>query len=495
MRRKCGKKMKYFKYLILAALIYVPIFVHIDHIPIRIWDEARSAMNAYEMFKNGNYIVTHYDGKPDMWNTKPPLLIWIQVLFMKLFGVNELSIRLPSAIAAFLTCLSILFFSVCYLKHFWFGFIAVMILITSYGYVDLHSTRTGDYDALLTLFTTLSGLFFFVFIETKKSRYLYLFFLATALAVLTKSIVGLLFLPAIVIYSLWQRQFSSFIDNKHFYIGLISFLFIVLGYYLLREINNPGYIASVQKNELGGRYLEVIESHKQEFLFFFKNLINSRLSIWYLFVPCGVFLGLVNKDPKIKQITLFSSLMALTYLFVISISQTKLPWYDVPMYPFLSILIAIPIYYIFALLNNFDWNNQKLFSKIIPFIFLFFILILPYQKILGKTYLPQEYPWEKDFYEIGYFLKDAIKGKQDVNGFYFLYDGPWGYNAHNKFYLKILQDKGVGISFKDWKNLDKGDKVIAHQREVKDYIIMNYAHDIINVTGNVTKFKIYDRKQ
>ncbi len=63
------------------------------------------------MLNNGNFIVTYFEDKPDMWNTKPPLLIWIQVLFMKFVGVNELAVRLPSAIAAFFTCITILIFS------------------------------------------------------------------------------------------------------------------------------------------------------------------------------------------------------------------------------------------------------------------------------------------------------------------------------------------------------------------------------------------------
>lgn len=151
----------YIKYIILAALMYMPIFGHLDALPIRIWDEARLAMNAYEMLKDGDFIVTHFDGSPDMWNTKPPMLIWFQVFFMKIVGANELAVRLPSAIAAFFTCIVLLIFSLRYLKNSWIGFIAVFVLITSHGYINLHATRTGDYDALLTLFTTSSGLFFF----------------------------------------------------------------------------------------------------------------------------------------------------------------------------------------------------------------------------------------------------------------------------------------------------------------------------------------------
>ena len=107
-----GKKTAhFFKYMALAVLLAIPIFWHLDTLPIRVWDEARLAINAYEMLNNGDLIVTHFNGKPDMWNTKPPLLIWIQALFMKILGVNELSVRMPSTIAAFLTCIVLFIFS------------------------------------------------------------------------------------------------------------------------------------------------------------------------------------------------------------------------------------------------------------------------------------------------------------------------------------------------------------------------------------------------
>jgi 4-amino-4-deoxy-L-arabinose transferase-like glycosyltransferase len=124
---------KIFKYLILAALIYMPVFGHLNTLPIRIWDEARLAINAYEMLKNRDNIVVHFEGNPDIWNTKPPLLIWVQVLFMKILGVNELSVRLPFAVAALFTCIALLAFSVKYIKNFWFGFIAVFVLQQSSG--------------------------------------------------------------------------------------------------------------------------------------------------------------------------------------------------------------------------------------------------------------------------------------------------------------------------------------------------------------------------
>ena len=75
------------KYIIVVALMYIPLFGYLDTLPLRIWDESRLAVNSYEMLNNGNFIVTGFEGKPDMWNTKPPFLIWIQVLFIKIRGL------------------------------------------------------------------------------------------------------------------------------------------------------------------------------------------------------------------------------------------------------------------------------------------------------------------------------------------------------------------------------------------------------------------------
>lgn len=178
----------------------MPVFGHLNRQPIRVWDESRTAINAQEMLGNGNWSVTYYKGEPDHWYTKPPLMVWCQTTLMKLIGVNELAVRLPSAIAALLTMLALLVFSVRHLKSSGFGFVVVMVLLTSEGYISIHGTRTGDTDALLTLFTTLIVLMFYVFEKKQQLKHLYLFFLFTTLAIFAKGVAGLLFMPALFIY-------------------------------------------------------------------------------------------------------------------------------------------------------------------------------------------------------------------------------------------------------------------------------------------------------
>ncbi len=482
----------YLKYIILAAILYTPIFAHLDALPIRIWDEARLAINAYEMSQNGNLIVTYFDGAPDMWNTKPPLLIWIQALFIKMFGFNELAIRLPSAIAALFTCVVILIFSEKYLKNFWFGFIAVVVLVTSQGYIHDHATRTGDYDALLTLFTTISGLLFFVYCERQNKKHLYLFFIFTALAVLTKSITGLLFVPAMLIYSIISKQFIPLLKNKHFYFGVGVFLLMVFGYYFWREILNPGYLAAVHKNELGGRYLEVVEEHRNVFAYYYNNLIAYKLTGWYLMIPVGFAIGLATKNQKIKKMVVFTSLMIATFFLIISTSQTKLAWYDVPMYPFIAMLVAVFIYFIFELLRNSNTLQFQVFAKLAPFLFLFFIAIGPYETIFEKTNGAKEIASEKRFYELSQYMKDAAKGRHEVNNKYVLLDG---YNAHIWFYIINLNHQGVAISFKDWTKLAPEDVVLTELGHLKEYVEKKYDFEIIDVYGNIVTYKIHGEKE
>ena len=81
-----------------ALLLFVPFLgsVHLFD-----WDEINFAECAREMIVTGDYNTVQIDFVP-FWE-KPPLFIWMQVLCMKVFGVNEFAARLPNAIAGAVT--------------------------------------------------------------------------------------------------------------------------------------------------------------------------------------------------------------------------------------------------------------------------------------------------------------------------------------------------------------------------------------------------------
>ena len=477
------------KYLLILLLICIPLFQHLSSLTIRIWDESRLAINAYEMYHNGNYLIPTYNGEFDMWNTKPPLMIWLQVLSMKLFGINEVSLRLPSAIAALFTCISLLFLSVRYVKNFWFGFICVLVLVTSIGYVDIHATRTGDYDALFVLFLTLSSLTFFAHLETSKKKYLYFFFLSLALTVLTKSVAALMILPGLFIYAVVKKKLLFLLKNKHLYIGLLLFFILGGGYYFLREIYNPGYIDAVWENDFGGRFLDTIENHKHYFWFYYDNLIANGFKEWVLLIPCGIFVGLLSKDKRIKNLTLFSTIFVVTFFLVISLAQTKLRWYDVPLYPFLSLLVGVFIYFIFSFLKEERRIIHYLKYNVIPFVFVFLIFITPYRQIINKTYMQKEYL--ADFYRTTYYLRDILREKRQNDNFIVLYDD---YSAHIKFYINLLNEKGKNISLRKSKNANSGEIVLTSQDEMKKFLEENYNCKTLENFYNLRLYEVVGEK-
>lgn len=476
--------------ILFLILIYFPIFLHLEGLAVRIFDESRLAMNALEMSDNGNLLVTHYSGAPDMWNTKPPLMINLQALCIRIFGPGELAIRLPAALAALGTTLMLFFFSKRWLADSWFGLITALVLVTASGYIGLHVARTGDFDALLTMFTTLAGLSFFLFMEGGRLKHLHWFFAALTLAVLTKAIAGLMFLPAYFIYMLLRKKWNLLRTKWLLYDSLL-FIVIIAAYYLGREAVNPGYLKAVWDNELGGRYLEVNEGHDEEFLFYYLRLYLYDFNNWFWFSAAGLVMGLLSNDRRLRLLTAFSAIAAVSFWLVISCARTKLEWYIAPAYPFLSVMAAVPIYLGFKLLVRWSAVRSLFNYNPVPVLFLFIAFWTPYNNILAKVYVPKEYSWEEETYAAAYVLRDYIRGKVDLTNTALCVESFW---SHCEFYQRVLAKEGKQLPMVRKEELLPDMKVLAGQPEVKNYIESQYEVEIVDTRRYARIYRILAKK-
>src|SRR6516162_6266638 len=87
--------------LILAsAILFLPFLgsVHLFD-----WDEINFAEASREMQITHDYSIPQINFQP-FWE-KPPLFFWMQVISMKIFGVNEFASRFPNAVCGFFTLL------------------------------------------------------------------------------------------------------------------------------------------------------------------------------------------------------------------------------------------------------------------------------------------------------------------------------------------------------------------------------------------------------
>ena len=87
----------------LLLLWFSLLVLHYSSLPLQTWDEARNANNALEIARSGHWLVPSYEGIPDHWNTKPPLMIWQMSALMRLGLPPLLAVRLPTMLAALAT--------------------------------------------------------------------------------------------------------------------------------------------------------------------------------------------------------------------------------------------------------------------------------------------------------------------------------------------------------------------------------------------------------
>lgn len=483
---------KIFPIAVLILLLYLPFFTHLSLQPLRIWDETRQAFNAYEMTMDGDMIVTKYNHQPDMWNLKPPLLVWCQAALMKVFGPWELAVRLPSALSGFLVSLLIFVFSWKYFNRFWLGFIAALIIPTVRGYMEYHGARSGDYDSMLTLFTVFYSLSFFLFFDSGKWKYLYAGMIGLTLAVMTKGVAGLLFAPAIALAAIFFGKVKTILTSRHFYISLLFFLTVVCGYYLLREHYNPSYWQAVLDNELGGRYLEVIEGHEGGFWFYFEKIHQWQFAYWALLIPVGIVTGILDNDKNFRKLILYVTGVVIIFALILSISVTKIEWYIYQIVPLLALLIATFIYYVFTLLEKVE-TPGLLKYKILPYVFLLVITYRPYKEIFDVTYLAPEKEWDWSGYRMSYYLRDLAQGKIKLTEpVHVVFEGQ---AFHLDYYVMLANRKEKNkADVKPKEDLANGDLIICSQDLVDRYVNDHYNLDHISHDDHLFLYRVTGRK-
>jgi len=454
------------------------------------WDESRLVCNAVEMLDNHDFLVTHFEGQPDMWNSKPPLFIWIIAAFIKLFGYNELAVRLPSAISGLLT-IGIIFYVCKKLTNGKiFGLISGLVLATSGGYVVMHVTRTADYDSFLTLLCTAWLLIGFWYLRIKQNPIL-LYFLSflLALSVLTKSIQGLVLLPGLLLFALYSKSLVSVLKNKHTYISAFIAIAIVGAYYIAREVYNPGYLVEVYKNEVGGRYFDSIEGHQYSFWLYFDLLRTWGLEYWIIFIPISIWVLIAKRNEINKNLfdfIVFCLIVSITYLLIISIGQTKCRQYMALSIPFLAIVAAFPIWYT---IDKYIVKTPSIIDIKGTLAILVLIIIIfdyPYSNIIKSINEEDKQGWEKENY--GKFMKLCKPYKH-----YSIVTE--GYNASLNFYVNAYQKRKFKIELKAISDLNAGDTAMICEPHFKNGLNALYQYQSLNEWGNSVLVRITGKKE
>ena len=159
------------------------------------------------------------------------------------------------------------------------GLLAALILLTSAGYVQEHVARTGDFDALLTLWTTLGALTWLRYLAEGRSRHAWQAGLFFFLAAFTKGVAGLLFGPGLLLatFALGQGQR---LRRPAPWLAVLGLLAGMAVWYAVREHAAPGYLQAVWAFELGGPALNQLEGHTTEVYWYLTSLMEVKFVFW-----------------------------------------------------------------------------------------------------------------------------------------------------------------------------------------------------------------------
>lgn len=317
------------------------LFHRLDALPLRLWDEGRRAVNALEMWAGESYLLApSFLGEPDHWGTKPPVLIWAQALAMKAFGPTVLAVRLPAALAALATCLFLVYFSARHLKKRWAGLVAALCLVTVPFYMNGHAARSGDFDALLVLWLTVGVLYLYLFLQENNKRALLFSAAALTLALWTKGVAALFFLPGIFLLCLFVPAYRSALTNWRVYAAVLLPMASLVGYYLLREIYDPGFIQLLWENELGGRFSQPLEGHQGSPSFYLRQLFfEPTKQPWWL---CLIVVPLLYwRSIAVRPLLRYLIVLITIHLLILTLASTKILWYAMPQIPFYCLLLGL----------------------------------------------------------------------------------------------------------------------------------------------------------
>lgn len=418
------------------------LYVGADAVPIALWDESRNIVNALEMRASGDWLVTSYGFEPDLWNTKPPLLIWLMTGSMALFGATEWALRLPSIIAALGTLSLVLLLVRRATESSALALGAAAILLLSPGFLGKHGAGSADYDTLLTFFTTLYGCLLFRALSSSRPKLqaMALAGLAIAAAVMTKSAAGLVPGAGIALYLLWTGRLTRLWNGRGLTVLIVASVLPVLLFLIAREAEAPGYLAAILHNDTLGRATQTLIGREEPATFYLQVLASG----WFFAgaaLPMAL-VGVVGLRGKSRALVRFSLAVAGGTLIVLSFAGTKLGHYALPACPWLAIAMAVSLRGIWRLAGT---HLQAGWVRAVIAIAAAFLFVTSARWTVEWRLQPAEVRGEQAYGTLFAALARAGESEVSVREPGFVLEGRHGYAPVFRAYQLLWAEQGLAV--------------------------------------------------
>jgi 4-amino-4-deoxy-L-arabinose transferase-like glycosyltransferase len=333
-------------------------------------DEGFFAEGTREMALREEFITTYVN--QEVRFDKPPLTNWLQYLSARVLGLNEMAMRLPSALAA-VAWMGILFFFVRRRLGEDPALYATLMATCSLQVTIIGKAALAD--SLLN--ATLAGAMFclYMLLNVRQRPYVWVFYALSGIGFLTKGPIAVLIPGAVLMFYLlrWRewRPLLQLVDP----LGVALFSAIGFPWYVIQYKRvGPAFLEGFFLHHNVHRFQTAFEGHYGGLLYFVPILLvgllpftgiqlkaltrarmfwNDRffsfLLLWFLFV--FVFFSLSGTKLHHYLIYGYTPLFVLGGWYAYQTSQHPLGW---PMLLFLLLLTVLPLVvpYVLHMVND-----------------------------------------------------------------------------------------------------------------------------------------------
>ena len=317
----------------LGLLALVLYGINLGGLPLRDWDEGTVAQVARELARvpigsEAWWFPTLHD-RP--YFNKPPLLHWAIALLFRIFGESEWAARLPGALLGAAAVPLVFAVGRLIFTHRAAALFSALVYLTWLPVV--RHGRLAMLDAAIVAFGLLAWC---CLLRARRDlRWTLGIGFALGAIALLKGLVALLFGGLIFGFLVWDTP--RLLRSPYLWLGGLLGLAPALAWYGAQwQHYGPTFFETNLLNQSLRRVWDSVSDRGGPPWFYLQELLELAWP-WLFLLPAGLQAAWRDRDwPWGKLVLVWS----LGYLLPISVMETKLPWYGLPLYPPLALAIG-----------------------------------------------------------------------------------------------------------------------------------------------------------
>ena len=330
------KRRPWLFFIVAVFCLYLLFLIGAGSYPLLDPDEPVYGQFAKEMVQSGNWLTPHYNG--GLWFDKPPMFYWLGSISSSVFGTNEFSMRLPSAVMGTMLVILIYFFA-SYKSKKRVGIISAIAFATCLQTIVL--ARAAVTDITLVFFLTFALYAYRRWLD-EENKYLWISIcgVMTGLGMLTKGPMAPVLLFTCFFIHLWTTHRLKRLLSFDVMLCIILTFVVGLPWFIAMYVmhkeafvtqflmaNNMTRFLKPEHAEITGQWYSYFLNIPTLLAFFFP---------WSLFLPQAII-----KIRNINDTAKLAFIWASTVFIFFSISKTQLVTYIYPLYPAAAILVGL----------------------------------------------------------------------------------------------------------------------------------------------------------